>query len=45
MLLSRVFQKANRMKAFEYAKENLFNLLNITNVRWEKDRDVYTSTA
>ena len=45
MLLSRVFQKANGMKAFEYAKENLFNPLNITNVRWEKDRDVYTSTA
>ena len=45
MLLSRVFQKANGMRAFEYAKENLFNPLNITNVRWEKDRDVYTSTA
>ena len=45
MLLSRVLQKTDGMKAFEYAKENQFNPLNITNVRWEKYRDVYNSIA
>ena len=33
------------MTAFEFAKQNLFEPLNITNVRWDKDRDGYTSTA
>jgi CubicO group peptidase (beta-lactamase class C family) len=44
MLLSRVIQKATGITAFEYARENLFKSLNITNVRWDKDRDGYTST-
>ena len=33
------------MMAFEFAKQNLFEPLNINNVRWDKDRDGYTSTA
>jgi len=45
MLLSRVIQEATGMTAFEYAKKNLFEPLNINNVRWDKDRDGYTSTA
>lgn len=45
MLLSRVIQQATGMTAFQYAKKSLFTPLNITNVRWEKDRDGYTSTA
>jgi CubicO group peptidase (beta-lactamase class C family) len=45
MLLSRVIQKASGMTAFEFAQQNLFKPLNITNIRWEKDQDGYTSTA
>jgi len=45
MLLSRVIEQATGMTAFEFAKKHLFNPLNITNVRWDKDRDGYTSTA
>jgi len=45
MLLSPVIQKASGMTAFEFARQNLFKPLNITNIRWEKDRDGYTSTA
>jgi CubicO group peptidase (beta-lactamase class C family) len=45
MLLSRVIQKASGMTAFEFAEQNLFRPLNITNIRWEKDRDGYTATA
>ena len=33
------------MTAFEFAKPNLFKPLNITEVRWDKDQDGYTSTA
>jgi CubicO group peptidase (beta-lactamase class C family) len=45
MLLSRVIQKATGMTAFEFAKQNLFKPLNITNISWEQDRDGYTSSA
>ncbi len=45
MLLSRVIQKATGMTAFEFAEENLFKPLNITQVRWDRDRDGYTATA
>jgi len=45
MLLSRVIQETTGMTAFEYAKKNLFEPLNITEVRWDEDRDGYTSTA
>ncbi len=45
MLLSRVIQKATSMTAFEYARQNLFKPLNITNVTWESDDDGYTATA
>ena len=44
-LLSRVIQEATGMTVFEYARQNLFEPLNITNVRWDQDRDGYTSTA
>ena len=33
------------MTAFEYAEQNLFEPLNITNVRWDQDADGYTPTA
>jgi CubicO group peptidase (beta-lactamase class C family) len=45
MLLSKVIQETTGMTAFEYARQNLFGPLNITNVRWDMDRDGYTSTA
>ena len=45
MLLSRVIREATGMTAFEYAKKNLFEPLNITEIRWDEDRDGYTSTA
>ncbi|MCJ7832771.1 MAG: beta-lactamase family protein, partial [Deltaproteobacteria bacterium] len=45
MLLSRVIQKATGKTAFEFAKQNLFRPLNITNVSWVNDLDGYTSTA
>jgi CubicO group peptidase (beta-lactamase class C family) len=45
MLLSRVIQRATGMTAFEFAKQNLFKPLNITNIEWQQDRDGYTSTA
>jgi len=45
MLLSLVIQKATGMTAFEYAKKNIFEPLNINSVHWEQDRDGYTSTS
>ena len=45
MLLSLVIEKATGMSAFDYARKNLFEPLNISNVQWDKDRDGYTSTA
>ncbi len=45
MLLTKVIQKATGMTAFEYAKQNLFEPLNITSVDWDQDVDGYTSTA
>ena len=45
MLLSLVIQEATGMSAFEYARKNIFEPLNISNVRWDMDRDGYTSTA
>lgn len=45
MLLSRVIQQTTGMTAFEFAKKSLFEPLNITEVRWDSDRDGYTSTA
>ena len=45
MLLSRIIQKSTRKTAFEFAKQNLFKPLNITNVDWATDLDGYTSTA
>ena len=44
MLLSRVIQEATGMSAYKFAKQNLFEPLNI-DVRWDKDRDGYTATA
>lgn len=45
MLLSRVIQKATGMTAFDFAEQNIFKPLNITNIKWEKDQDGNTSTA
>ena len=45
MLLSRVIQKAAGMSAFEYARKNIFEPLNIKSVHWEQDWDGYTATA
>jgi CubicO group peptidase (beta-lactamase class C family) len=45
MLLSRVLQNATGKTAFEFAQQNLFQPLNINNVRWEKDKEGYTATA
>jgi len=45
MLLSKVIKSATGMTAFEYAKKNLFDPLNTTEVRWDMDRDGYTATA
>ncbi len=45
MLLSRVIQEATGMTAFEFARENLFTPLNITEVNWDEDLDGYTATA
>ena len=45
MLLSRVIQKSTGMTAFEFARKNLFDPLNIHNISWDKDREGYTSTA
>ena len=44
MLLSRVIQETTGMSAFEFAKQNLFDPLNISNIRWDKDKDGYTAT-
>lgn len=44
MLLSRVFQEACGMTAFEFARENLFSPLNIRDIRWDMDEDGYTAT-
>jgi CubicO group peptidase (beta-lactamase class C family) len=45
MLLSRVIQAVTGVTAFEFAQQNLFKPLNMTNIDWEKDQDGYTSTA
>lgn len=45
MLLSLVIKKATGMSAFDYARKNIFEPLNISDVRWDNDRDGYTSTA
>ena len=45
MLLSKVIQEATGMTAFDYASQNLFGPLNITDVSWDKDADGYTATA
>ncbi|MBW2623824.1 MAG: serine hydrolase, partial [Deltaproteobacteria bacterium] len=45
MLLTQVIQKATGMTAFDFAQQNIFKPLNITKVRWDKDRDGYTATA
>jgi len=45
MLLTKVIQEATGMTAFEFAKQELFDPLNITHVSWERDRDGYTSTS
>jgi CubicO group peptidase (beta-lactamase class C family) len=45
MLLSLVLQKATGMTAFGFARKNLFKPLNISKVRWDGDREGYTSTA
>lgn len=44
MLLSRVFQEACGMTAFEFARQNLFIPLNIHDIRWDMDQDGYTAT-
>jgi CubicO group peptidase (beta-lactamase class C family) len=45
MLLSRVIQGVAGVTAFEFARQNLFKPLNITNIDWQEDRDGYTSTG
>ncbi len=45
MLLSKVIQDATGKTALEFARQILFAPLNITNVRWDGDRDGYTATA
>lgn len=45
ILLSRVIQQVTGGTALEFARQNIFKPLNITNVDWEKDRDGYTATA
>ncbi len=45
MLLSRVIQQASGMSAFDFARQNLFGPLNISNVSWDHDADGYTSTS
>lgn len=45
MLLSAVLQKATGLTAFDFARQEIFKPLNITNISWEKDRDGYTATA
>lgn len=44
MLLSKVFQEACGMTAFDFARENLFTPLNILDIRWAEDEDGYTAT-
>jgi CubicO group peptidase (beta-lactamase class C family) len=45
MLLTKVIGETTGKSAFDFAEENLFGPLNITNVRWDKDLDGYTATA
>jgi CubicO group peptidase (beta-lactamase class C family) len=45
ILLSRVIQQVTGGTALEFARQNIFKPLNITNIDWEKDRDGYTATA
>jgi CubicO group peptidase (beta-lactamase class C family) len=42
MLLSRVIQETTGVTALEFARQNLFKPLNITNIDWMADRDGYT---
>jgi CubicO group peptidase (beta-lactamase class C family) len=44
MFLSGVIANATDMSAFAFAKENLFQPLGITSVRWGADSDGYTGT-
>jgi CubicO group peptidase (beta-lactamase class C family) len=45
MLLSKVIKEATGMPAYDFARKNLFEPLNIANVSWDRDRDGYTATA
>jgi CubicO group peptidase (beta-lactamase class C family) len=45
MLLSRVMQEATGMTALEFAKQNMFEPLNMSEVDWDQDLDGYTATA
>jgi CubicO group peptidase (beta-lactamase class C family) len=44
MLLSGVIAKATGMSALQFAKENLFQPLGISSVRWDSDEEGYTGT-
>jgi len=44
MLLSGVISKATGMNALEFAKENLFQPMGISSVRWDSDSQGYTAT-
>jgi CubicO group peptidase (beta-lactamase class C family) len=44
MLLSGVIAKATGMSALEFAKENLFQHIGISSVRWDSDSQGYTAT-
>lgn len=45
MLLSKVIQKATGKTAFEFAQQQVFEPLNIKNIRWDKDMEGYTNTS
>jgi CubicO group peptidase (beta-lactamase class C family) len=45
MLISRVLQETTGMTTYEFADQNLFKPLNISDVSWDKDLDGYTATA
>ena len=45
MLLSRVIQAVTGVTVFEFARQNLFKPLNMTNIDWQEDLDGYTSTG
>jgi CubicO group peptidase (beta-lactamase class C family) len=44
MLLSGVISKATGMSALEFARENLFQPMGISSVRWDSDSQGYTAT-